>query len=112
LGGAVRGGLEFEGQAEVDWGDPRARRRFLAEIVTDADRLLEAARAARAELAEGSAEETALLEAARLLSRVLVQDVERREDGPALKPGVAVDRAPDRWRATSEWRVHRSGLAA
>ncbi len=90
--GRYVGGSSLKGQAEVDWGDPRARRRFLAEIVADADRLLEVARAARAELAEGSAQEAALLEAAGLLSRILVQDVERRDDGPALKQGVAADR--------------------
>ena len=47
---------------------------------------------ARTGLEAGSAAETALLEAAGLLSRVLVQDVERREDGPAIKQGVAKDR--------------------
>ena len=47
---------------------------------------------ARTELEAGSAAEAALVEAAGLLSRVLVQDVERRADGPALKQGVAKDR--------------------
>ena len=47
---------------------------------------------ARTGLEAGSAAEATLLEAAGLLSRVLAQDVERQEDGPAIKPGVATDR--------------------
>jgi len=86
------GPTSLKGTAEIDWSDPRQRRRFLGEIVADADRLLEEARAVRTGLAEGSAAEAVLVDAAGLLSRVLVQDVERREDGPALKQGVAKDR--------------------
>jgi transposase len=82
----------LKGTAEIDWGDAEQRRRFLGEIVADADRLLEQARVVRTGLEAGSAAEATLLEAAGLLSRVLVQDVERREDGPAIKDGVAKDR--------------------
>ena len=81
-----------KGTFELDWGDAGQRRCVLGEIVADADRLLELARQARAGLAPGSPAEAVLLEAAGLLSRVLVQDVERRADGPALKQGVAEDR--------------------
>ena len=90
--GRYVGQTSLKGTAEIDWGDASERRRFLGEIVSDADRLLEQARVARAGLESGSAAEATLLEAAGLLSRVLVQDVERREDGPAIKPGVAKDR--------------------
>jgi transposase len=90
--GRYVGQTSLKGTAEIDWGDAEQRRRFLGEIVADADRLLEQARVARSGLEAGSAAETALLEAAGLLSRVLVQDVERREDGPAIKEGVAKDR--------------------
>ena len=90
--GRYVGQTSLKGTAEIDWGDASERRRFLAEIVGDADRLLEQARVARAGLEEGSAAEATLVEAAGLLSRVLVQDVERREDGPAIKQGVAKDR--------------------
>jgi hypothetical protein len=90
--GRYVGPTSLKGTAEIDWGDANERRRFLGEIVADADRLPEQARAARAGLAVGSAAEATLLEAAGLLSRVLVQDVERRDDGPALKQGVAKDR--------------------
>ena len=82
----------LKGSAEIDWSDAEQRRRCLGEIVADADRLLAAARQARAGLDAGSAADAALVEAAGLLSRVLQQDVERREDGPALKQGVADDR--------------------
>ena len=86
------GQTSVKGTAEIDWGDANERRRFLGEVVADADRLLEQARAARAGLEAGSAAEAMLLEAAGLLSRVLVQDIERREDGPSIKQGVAKDR--------------------
>src|SRR6266849_4674726 len=58
-------GPSLKGQADVDWTNPQARQRFLAEIVADA---------------------------AQLLARILAQDLERREDGPRLKQGVAPDR--------------------
>src|SRR5215211_8993550 len=90
--GRYVGPTSVKGTAEIDWSDAKQRRRFLGEIVADADRLLEQARMARGGLEAGSAAETALLEAAGLLSRVLVQDVERRSDGPALTQGVAKDR--------------------
>jgi transposase len=90
--GRYVGPTSLKGTAAIDWSDAAQRRRFLGEIVADADRLLEQARVARTELEAGSAAEAWLLEAAGLLSRVLVQDVERREDGPALKQGVAKDR--------------------
>jgi transposase len=90
--GRYVGQTSLKGTAEIDWGDASERRRFLAEIVADADRLLEQARVVRSGLEAGSAAEASLVEAAGLLSRVLVQDVERRADGPAIKEGVAKDR--------------------
>jgi hypothetical protein len=90
--GRYVGQTSLKGTAEIDWSDAKQRRRFLGEIVADADRLLEQARVARADLEAGSAAEVTLVEAAGLLSRVLVQDIERREDGPAITQGVAKDR--------------------
>ena len=87
-------GPSLKGRAGINWDDPSARRRFLSEIVADADRLLEQVRVARGKLVEGGPEEGALVEAAGLLARVLVQDIERREDGPDLRVGVAKDRMP------------------
>jgi hypothetical protein len=88
----------LKGQAEIDWSDAAERRRFLQEIVADADRLLERVRQARGQLPAGSPEETALVETAGLLARVLAQDIARgggdEDDGPALKQGVAADRMP------------------
>jgi hypothetical protein len=81
-----------KGTFEVDWSDAEQRRRVLGEVVADADRLLGLARQARTDLETGTSAEAMLLEAAGLLSRVLVQDVERRADGPVLKQGVAEDR--------------------
>src|SRR5215218_733799 len=77
--GRYVGPTSLKGMAEIDWSDASERRRFLAEIVADADRLLEQARVARTGLELGSAAEATLVEAAGLLSRVLLQDVERRE---------------------------------
>jgi transposase len=85
-------GPSLKGQAALDWDDAGQRRQFLPGIVADADRLLERVRAAREQRVAGSAEEQALVEAAGRLSRVLVQDIERREEGPALKEGVAPER--------------------
>ena len=82
----------LKGQRAVDWDDPTAQRRFLAGIVADADRVLAVVRAAREELEPESAAESALKDAAGLLARLLLQDIERREDGPALRQGVAKDR--------------------
>jgi len=90
--GRYVGQTSLKGTAEIDWSDASERRRFLGEIVSEADRLLKLARQARTELEVGSATEAALVEAAGLLSRVLAQDVERRADGPALPEGVAKDR--------------------
>src|SRR3954466_1047747 len=118
--GRYVGPTSLKGTAEIDWGDTAERRRFLGEIVSDADRLLEQARVARSELDAGSATDATLVEAAGLLSRVLVQDVERREDGPAIKQGVAKDRlpsghdpdmAPRRKSASKRFNGHKAAVA-
>src|SRR3954462_10262746 len=90
--GRYVGQTSLKGTAEIDWSDAEQRRRFLGEIVADADRLLEQARVARRTLEEGSPADVALLEASGLLRRLLIQDVERRGDGPALKEGGGKDR--------------------
>jgi hypothetical protein len=84
--------VSVKGGAAIDWDEPAARERFLGEIVADADRLLERARVARGMLAEGSAADGAVAEAAGVLSRVLCQDVERRESRPVIRAGTAPDR--------------------
>ncbi|MFN0148195.1 MAG: IS1182 family transposase [Dehalococcoidia bacterium] len=88
------GERSLKGSAALDWDSARERARLLAEIVTDADRLLECARSVQAELAEGSAAAVGLAKAAEVLSQVLLQDITRAADGPALLEGVAKDRMP------------------
>jgi hypothetical protein len=94
-------GSSVKGEAEIDWSDENARAEFLKSIVADADRLLETARQTLAQVRAGSDQEQAIVEAAQLLSQLLLQDVERPaggpgpsgEDGdPRLKQGVTRDR--------------------
>src|SRR5216683_2843540 len=85
-------GSSLKGQADVDWTDPHARQQFLAEIVADADRLLAVVRGMRAGLVEDSAQDQELVAAAEVLARILGQDIERDDNGPRLKHGVAPDR--------------------
>jgi hypothetical protein len=85
-------GPSLKGQADVDWTDPQARQRFLAEIVADAEQLLELVRGTRSDLTKDSPEDKELVAAAEVLARILGQDIERDEHGPRLKRGVAPDR--------------------
>src|SRR5205823_11552355 len=49
-------------------------------------------RGTRARLVENSAQDKALVAAAGMLARILAQDIERDDNGPRLKQGVAPDR--------------------
>jgi hypothetical protein len=87
-------GPSLKGSADLDWSDPEARNQFLAEIVTDARRLLREARAARAGNTAG-----AVREAAALLEQLLLQDVDESGDGDgggtaAIREGTAKERIP------------------
>ena len=82
----------LKGEADIDWGDAKARQTFLQSVVADADRLLEIARQTLTASAPESAAHTQLTEAAALLGQVLLQDIERRPDGASLKDGVSRDR--------------------
>ena len=88
----------IKGEAAIDWSDKRARQTLLAEIVRDADRLLELSRRAQGELPEDSAERQRIVDAAQLLGQLLLQDIERKsgdgdgDDGVSLKDGVSRDR--------------------
>lgn len=90
--GHATGETSVKGAAALDWDNPVARERFLATLVADADRLLGQARVARSGLSAGGPENTALVEAAGVLSRVLCQDIERQERGPSIVEGTAPDR--------------------
>ena len=97
-------GSSVKGEAAIDWSNRRARRRLLAQIVADADRLLELARQAQDGLAADSPERQAIVDAAELLGQLLLQDVQRGTDGDSggddvnggdgvsLKKGVSKDR--------------------
>ena len=85
-------GSSVKGEAAIDWSDKRARKALLAGIVADADRLLELSRQAQGELPEDSEERQRIVAAAELLGQLLLQDVERTDDGVGLKDGVSRDR--------------------
>ena len=85
-------GSSVKGEAAIDWSDKRARAALLAEIVADADRLLELSQQAQGVLAENGEERQQIVAAAELLGQWLLQDVERTDDGVSLKDGVSRDR--------------------
>ena len=93
-------GSSIKGEAAIDWSDRKARAALLSGIVADADRLLELSRQAPGELGEESAERQRMVAAAELLGLLLLQDVERTDDGVglgvslgvSLKDGVSRDR--------------------
>ena len=58
----------------------------------DADRLLDLSRRAQSSLDEARPERRAMVEASELLGRLLLQDVERSDDGVSLRQGVSRDR--------------------
>ena len=85
-------GSSIKGESAIDWSDRKARTALLATIVADADGLLGAARQAQGELPEGSPEREVIVAAAELLGQLLLQDVERTDEGVGLKDGVSKDR--------------------
>ena len=85
-------GSSVKGEAAVNWDNEKARRSFLQGIVADADRMLEMARQSQAGEAEGSIRRQGIVKSAELLGQLLLQDVERKEDGADLKEGVSRDR--------------------
>ena len=85
-------GSSVKGEACIDWDDRTARAALLGEMVCDADRLLDLSRRAQGLLDEDSSERERLVEASELLGRLLLQDVERTDDGVCLKRGVSRDR--------------------
>ena len=108
-------GSSVKGAACIDWDDRSARAALLGEIVGDADRLLELSRQAQGLLDEDSPERRAIVEASELLGRLLLQDVERADDGVSLRQGVSRDRMvsahdPDMTRTGAIDRVSRSML--
>ena len=77
-------GSSIKGEAAIDWSDRKARAALLAEIVADADRLLELARQAQGELPEESAQRREIVAAAELLGQLLLQDVSKVRENVRL----------------------------
>ncbi len=87
-------GSSVKGEAEIDWDKEKERRALLQKIVAGAGRVVELARQAQERFPADSPQRQGIREAAELLGQLLLQDVERQEDGPALKDGVSRDRIP------------------
>ena len=85
-------GSSVKGDACIDWDDKKARAALLGRIVGDADGLLELSRRTQELLDEDSIERQRIVEASELLGQLLLQDVERTEEGVGLKEGVSRDR--------------------
>lgn len=85
-------GSSIKGEANIDWDDKKARRAFLQGIVGDADRLLELARQAQGQISDDDCRRQGIIEASKVLGQLLLQDVERKGDGAAIKDGVTPDR--------------------
>ena len=83
-----------KGEAKVDWDDASSRQRFLAEIVTDAKRLLTLAGEACSQSGKDSDAAQEIEAAAALRTQLLHQDIEYKDDEPQIKQGVAKDRIP------------------
>lgn len=87
-------GSSVKGESAVNWDDERARRIFLQGIVADADRVLDLCRQAQSQLPGEDHNRQSIVASAELLGQLLLQDVERKEDGASLKEGVSRDRIP------------------
>jgi len=81
----LRGYLDTDKKAAIDWSDPKARRAELGRLVGDADAVLELARA--------QADDDQVRTTGWLLTKILGDDVVVADDGqPKLGEGVARDR--------------------
>lgn len=85
-------GSSVKGEADIDWDNEKSRRSFLQMIVADAQRVLELARQVQGAICDDYTKRREIVESAHLLGQLLLQDVEYREDGVALKEGVSPDR--------------------
>ena len=77
-------GSSIEGEAAIDWSDRQARAALRAEIVADADRLLELTRPAWVELPADSAPRQSIVDGAELRGQLLLQDIERKSGAGAV----------------------------
>lgn len=82
----------IKGSASINWDERAERETFLRSIVADADRVLLMAREERRHLKKKSREDKQVRQAAALLSQLLVQDIDRTEQGATIRKGVAKNR--------------------
>ena len=85
-------GSSVKGEAGIDWDNKKERQALLQKIVALTWYWNWPVRPGR--FPADSPERQAIGEAAELLGQLLLQDVERQEDGPARKDGVSRDRVP------------------
>ncbi|HLZ20682.1 MAG TPA: IS1182 family transposase [Ktedonobacterales bacterium] len=85
-------GSSVKGEAAIDWDDAQARSNLLAELVTDAERVLRLAQRSRASCHPDSPEEERLIKASQILGQVLLQDIEREGDQVRIRRGTSADR--------------------
>ncbi len=82
----------IKGETDIDWDNEKSRKAFLQAIVGDAERVLGLARQAQGQFSEGHGKRQSIVKSADLLGQLLLQDIEIKEDGVALKAGVSRDR--------------------
>ena len=82
----------IKGSTEVDWSYPEAWRGFLAAIMADAKRLPGQALMSPQAVDREHPDRPRIMAAAELLCKLLLQDIERRPDGVAVREGVSRDR--------------------
>ena len=88
-------GSSIKGEAAINWDKKAERDALLRSIVGDAQRLLQLAREALADLRPDDPAVEAICKSAELLCQLLVQDIDGLDtDAPALKDGVSKDRMP------------------
>ena len=86
-------GSSLKGESNVDWSDDAAVKVFLTSVVNDAQAILEEARVVRSTMKAGSKADRAIEEGSELLRALLLQDIERQDDGSCIiKRGVPKDR--------------------
>jgi hypothetical protein len=89
-------GSSLKGESKLDWSSEAEKKAFLADLVADAERVLELARRAEQGLAADDVRGERLRRATEILRQVLLQDVESKPEdeggGKRLRQGTSADR--------------------
>jgi len=87
-------GSSIKGEVEVNWDDQKSRENFLKNIVVDSKKLLEITKKILLKYDSERPMYKEIIEASKILTTILLQDVEPKEDGEGvqIKKGVAKDR--------------------